>query len=495
MRAEERWSSHQTMCFLWIASGLNRLGIKARPFQVLKVLVPLLAGTWICLALALYIIGPELTALVRQSLPGVPDIPELDGEYYLWVLALVPLWFDVLSRLSTIFLGKTAIEKIQVDVATIQALDIQRRVYHAWTHRISAILKALFCLLPLVSLTLWAFQNHAVQALSMLVMSLYLLVVLVEDWLSLRRLSNLPAQPLRSLWFVIARASCFIVAGVLSVGGLLDVVSTLGRGAPRQEMPPITHWVLTQLISAHFAAIASIMMLVASLAVARASRRESEKPMGLMVPVRRPLQHRTVEHGLLFPIVGIGYLSFLLSSRKNLLILFLAGGILAASPMIALPESWQLTAVIAAVSFLIGSSFEESIKLGFTRHRLRYRFFYEAGCAPVEIIVKLHLSVLLSALPQIILCAVVLTTAKVPVTFTVLIMVSPAVLLISANAILSAKVRNESLCFTLVALVQALGSMALVGVAHLSLLAAFICFLALVAISYRTSQKALLCLT
>lgn len=449
------------------------------------------------LAVAFSLILPGLADIMRRSFPTIPGLPGYNGEYYLLVLALIPLWLDLLTRLMNILFGKIELEKIQVPTPTLQLLQIPNRVYHLWTHRFISGIKILFSLLPLASLTLWVFRSSPMLLLSGTIFFLYLSIIVLEDYLSFRRISFLTPVRRQRLTIALIKVLLCATTGYVIGRSLLHLAGSLNLVSEPQDINPIGQWVIINFSTLPGTILALVLLLSLSGICVVSQRKIGKFPLSICLPNGRP-SSTPYEPGLLYPITGISYFSALLSQRKNILLLTASGLILALSPAFAAQASEANTRIgifIALMSFTIGSSFEEAITWGFSRNHLRYRFYYEAGCSQPELILKIHLVTLSSFLPQLLLGLCFFTGLKFPWGTSLLCLFTPAVMLLICDGFFFHKIRAEGIRFTIIALVQTIGSLSTIGLLALSPVLAYSWFFFMISLSILTSRKAIACLT
>ena len=490
----DEWGPGTTIRFLLVANLLNRLGLKGNPRQLLKIVIlPLSLAAWLILAITLAVLLPQWAPLLHHSFPQVEGLPGFTGEYYLLVFALVPVWLDSITRLSTIFFGASSFQKVQVPSATLQLLGIDRKAYFWHAHQVVTWVKVAFVVLPLVSVLVWASTNTPTVLLGLALLGIYSGLVAVEAAVTFRRVSLHEPHSFGGFWSTLTTVLVMVALGYISLRLVLAGLASLNIGMPGTTLNPhVATGVLTLARPTVALSLAGLGLLI-TVGVYAWICCVPACAVGVYTPAR-PHRDIATESGVFFPVVGLQYFYGIFTRRAGLISFFSAGALCALGKVVEIPPSFQTAVTITALSYVVGSTFEQTLPLSFSRSRERYRFMYEVGTPMRELVPKIAVAVTGSALPGLTVASAGLVSTGTSVADALMIVIAPALGLLGSDSFLSTRVRAEGIRFTFIALAQMAVSLLMFAATLLPAALTFLIFISLVAATALAARKAILCM-
>ncbi|MEX3610861.1 hypothetical protein VVR12_07415 [Rothia sp. LK2588] len=491
---KERWRPGTTLRFLLIASLLNRIGVTGNPRRLLKaVIIPAVLAAWLILAVTLAILLPQWGLMLRRSFPSVPGLPGFTGEYYLLIFTLVPIWLDSMTRASAVLFGASSFQKFQVPTATLNLLGIDRKAYFWHAHQVISGIKLAFCVLPLISVVIWAGDNAPTVALGLALLGCYVALIALEAVASFHRASYTETRIGTNPWLTLAKVTAAIGLGYLTAHAVLTVLAALNIGMPTSSINPHVAAGVTFLgqrgVATSVAAIGLLSALVGYAYILRSPRTAT----GLYAPTRKR-KANAADSGIFFPVVGTQYFLCIYGARAGLVTFFAAGALWALGGTLHVPESLRTAVAIACISFVVGSTFEQTLPLSFSRSRERYRFMYEVGAPITELAPKIVLGVIGSALPGLTVATAALLLAETPASDALIVVSGPIWGLLLSDSFLSTRVRAEGFRFTFIALAQMVVSLMLYAATLAPFVITLVVFLGVGVATVLAIRKAILCM-
>lgn len=240
-RTSHPWSVRRTIQFLLVAELLSRLSISGNPAKIAAwVIRPSVCVALLMEALIYSFIVVRGRSNLAQDIPTINGIDGLDGRYYLFAFALIPVLLDVTGLIARL-LSNVAMSGEPHRYSSWIALGLSAVQVWFYAHFIPRSIRSAFALLPLCAVVIFVNQRNVallsgIAILADIAVTLFFLLV---EFLNISRKSRSESPTILSLCLRWCTALTLGFIGGIMLSWLITFIHALEStgGSQRVEFP------------------------------------------------------------------------------------------------------------------------------------------------------------------------------------------------------------------------------------------------------------------